>query len=149
VQPSFSRPGGNGGPAEPLVRKDDGRAVRYGTDAHKKLQFLTLGDDDEMAEKIRANPDLAKFWAPGSRAEVPLAGWIDGRFYSFRIDRMIETGGAAEFLDYKTDAARGRRDEYVGKLKQYAALLARIHPDKKISAHILWLHDWELEKIRI
>lgn len=123
--------------------------VRYGTDVHKKLQFLSLGDDGELAERIRQNPALSKFWEAGGRAEVPIAGTIGGRFCSFRVDRMIETDDSVEFLDYKTDSTRARRDEYVEKLKKYAALLSRIYPSKSIRAHILWLHDWQLDEAEL
>jgi ATP-dependent helicase/nuclease subunit A len=93
------------------------------------------------------NPEIAKFWADGARAEVPIAGMIGDTFYSFRIDRLIERGDEVLFLDYKTDTSRALRDEYIIKLKKYATLLARIFPHKKIHGHILWLHDWELEEV--
>jgi ATP-dependent helicase/nuclease subunit A len=122
-------------------------AMRRGADIHRQLQFLDLSSDSELAAQIRANPEIARFWAAGSRAEVPIAGTIGGRFHSFRIDRMIETPDSVEFIDFKTDLTQGRRPEYAAKLKQYAALLSRIFPDKAIRANILWMHDWALDKI--
>lgn len=121
--------------------------LKHGTDVHKKLQFLDINSNDDMAVKIKQSQDIARFWETGSRAEVPLAGILDGQFYSLRIDRMIETPAKIEFLDYKTDTTRERRDEYIIQMKKYAMLLSRIYPNKKIMGHILWLHDWELEKI--
>jgi ATP-dependent helicase/nuclease subunit A len=121
--------------------------VKYGTDFHRKLQFLKLDDEGKTAEKIRKTPALSRFWAPGSRAEAPIAGMMGGQFYSFRIDRLIETEDAVEFLDYKTDSTRANRDEYAEKLKKYAAMLSKIHPSKTIRAYILWLHDWSLDEI--
>ena len=123
--------------------------TKYGTDIHKKLQFLKIGANDELAMQIMKNPELANFWAAGSRAEVPLAGTIDGIFYSFRIDRMIQKDTDVMFLDYKTDTTRSRRDEYIEKLRKYFILLSQIYPAKTIHAYILWLHDWMLEKIQL
>jgi ATP-dependent helicase/nuclease subunit A len=121
--------------------------MEHGTDIHRQLQHLSLSDGGELAARIGADSNIARFWGAGSRAEVPLAGWIGGDFYSMRIDRMLETPDAVLFLDYKTDEAKGRRDEYVQKMRKYAALLSRIFPGKKIIGSILWLRDWKLDEI--
>ena len=132
--------------------------MRHGVDIHRALQFLDLdmdGCDDgnvcaaksPLATKIKQNPEILKFWGAGARTEVPIAGLTDGKFQSLRIDRMIVQGDEVLFLDYKTDQTRERRDEYIKKLSQYSALLARVYHGKKIRAHILWLHDWELEEV--
>jgi hypothetical protein len=138
-------------------------ATGRGTDIHRQLQFLQLDDGSKIAQKIRENPQLAQFWAPRSRAEVPIAGRIDGKFYSKRIDRLVivdeselfprgeggmhKKAGQVLFLDYKTDAARARRPEYERTMQIYAALLRAAHPDCEVGGFILWLHDWELEQI--
>ena len=126
---------------------DKKSALSHGTDIHHKLQFLDLNSDDELAVKIKANPEILRFWGKGARAEVPIAGTIGGQFYSFRIDRMIATADEVLFLDYKTDANRARRAEYIEKIGKYSELLRRIYPDKTIRAHILWLCGFELEEI--
>ncbi|MDR2269001.1 MAG: UvrD-helicase domain-containing protein [Rickettsiales bacterium] len=130
-----------------LVNFNKRFAKKTGLDMHKKLQFLNMNDNSELADKIRQNPVLAKFWDENSKTEVPLAGKIDGKFYSFRIDRMTKNDDEISFLDYKTDSTKKRRDEYIGKLKKYGTLLSQIYPDKKIIGYILWLHSWELEEL--
>jgi hypothetical protein len=89
-------------------------ATNRGTEIHKQLQFLKLNglgrdalparpESDRtprqgvptsaslmLAEKIRSNPNLAQFWGANSRAEVPIAGFVNGKFYSKRIDRVVE-----------------------------------------------------------
>ena len=166
-------------------------ARQYGTDIHKKLQYLQLDNGCELAKKVQSVPELARFWAPNAKTELPISGCIDGKFYSFRIDRVIvrEARQSAtqavtpakagvhcgrndsnfeiidclqamdpglrrgddkievEFLDYKSDKTRERRDEYAAKMKLYAFILQKIYPNAKISGHILWLHDWELDHI--
>ncbi|MCL2339277.1 MAG: hypothetical protein FWC51_05000 [Proteobacteria bacterium] len=53
----------------------------------------TIYGNPDLIEKIIKNPEIARFFtaAPGVkiRTEVPIAGTIDGRFVSRRIDRMI------------------------------------------------------------
>ncbi len=126
-------------------------ATDHGTDIHRQLQFLHLTDDTEIAKRIKSNPELAKFWGPYSRAEVPIAGFVSGKFYSKRIDRLVyindEMGKNILFIDYKTDTNRARREDYENTMKLYATLLRTTHPDCHISGFILWLNSWQLEKI--
>jgi ATP-dependent exoDNAse (exonuclease V) beta subunit len=123
-------------------------ATERGTDIHRQLQFLLLDDDNKIAKKIKSNSDLSKFWGQGSRAEVPIAGTINGKFYSKRIDRLV-FGANKEilFLDYKTDTNRARLGEYEKTMKIYASLLHFAFPKYKIIGFILWLNNWNLEKI--
>lgn len=101
-------------------------------------------------ERIHSVPGLDAFFAAGSRCEVPVAGFINGKFISRRIDRMRvdDAQKSVAVLDYKTDTDKSaRHGEYVAQLREYAALLRRIYPGYKISAHILWMHDWCMERI--
>ena len=122
-------------------------ALEYGINVHKQLELLNLDAGGPLAEKILSNPETARFFAPGSRAEVPIAGEINGEFHSFRIDRMIVSETAVEILDYKTDRTRESRDVYAQKLADYASMLARIYPGREIRAFILWLCDLELDRL--
>jgi ATP-dependent helicase/nuclease subunit A len=122
-------------------------ALSTGTDVHKKLQFLDLNSDDEMAVKIKNDSFLSEFWGTNAHSEFPIAGTIDGKFYSFRIDRILVKESDVLFLDYKTDLNKDRTPEYREKLGKYTQLLKQIFPNKNISAYILWLHNWEIERI--
>lgn len=122
-------------------------ATDRGTDIHRHLQFLKLEDDNEIAKKIKSNPKLAKFWGQGSRAEAPIAETINGKFYSKRIDRLIIINDEILFLDYKTDTNRARRDEYEKTMKIYTMLLHAAFPKHKVTGFILWLNNWDLEKV--
>ena len=143
-------------------RKKQEFATGHGTEIHHRLQFIFIdgdnvrGDlssealakgDTDLIEKIRKNPKIAGFFDKNSRSEVPIAGHINGKFVSRRIDRLKITPESIEFLDYKTDTTRVRRDNYVAQMKEYATLLRAAYPSHKIRGHILWLHDWELEQV--
>ncbi len=138
--------------AEFLSKKSGAKiATDHGTDIHRQLQFLQLGDDTELAKKIKSDPELSRFWGLTSRAEVPVAGFVSGKFYSKRIDRLVFINdGAGQkilFIDYKTDTNRMRRGDYENTMKIYATLLGAAYPDSKIFGFILWLNNWQLEKI--
>ncbi|MDR2769993.1 MAG: UvrD-helicase domain-containing protein, partial [Rickettsiales bacterium] len=82
---------------------ESGLGLSHGIDIHKKLQFLDLDLEDELAKKIKGDRAVSRFFAPGAMTEVPIAGTVAGEFRSMRIDRMIEAGDEILFMDYKTD----------------------------------------------
>lgn len=130
-------------------------ATRAGTDMHERLRKIvidaaTARGDAELIARIQPNAPLAEYFGPHARTEVPVAGTINGRFISRRIDRMIVDTAAKtiKILDYKTDTdRRARRDKYKTQLQEYRDLLGAIYPGFTISAAILWTHDWTLEII--
>lgn len=130
-------------------------ATRAGTDMHERLRKIVIdGDvargDAALIARIQAYPRLTEYFGPRARTEVPVAGTINGRFISRRIDRMIVDAAAKtiKILDYKTDMdRRARRDKYKNQLQEYRDLLGAIYPGFTISAAILWTHDWTLEII--
>lgn len=137
----------------------DANHIRHATDAgthmHVKLKRVcvapnnTTGDTD-VVKKICANPTLAQLFGPESRTEVPIAGTLNGRFISRRIDRLLinHADKCICILDYKTDIDKAERHaQYVSQIREYAALLRGIHPDYHMVGYILWTHDFSLEKI--
>ncbi len=136
-----------------------GRDMRFatsaGTDMHERLRKIAIDGaaargDAELIARIQTNAHLAEYFGPNARTEVPVAGTINGRFISRRIDRIIVDTAAKtiKILDYKTDTdRRARRDKYKIQLQEYRDLLGAIYPGFTISAAILWTHDWTLEVI--
>lgn len=129
-------------------------ATDTGRHMHAKLQNIVIGatprGDAELIKKIQSHPELAEFFGADSKTEVPIAGYIDGRFASRRIDRLSINHAAKtlRILDYKTDINRDvMHDKYVRQLGEYVRLLGEIYPDFSVGAYILWTHDWQLEKI--
>ena len=133
--------------------------TEYATDAglrmHTKLQSIVIDGnsctgDAGLVDQISAHSDLLPFFAPNTRPEVPIAGYINGRFISRRIDRLCidDMNRKISVLDYKTDTTHDRfYDKYIEQIREYVQLLRMIYPDYSIEAYILWTHDFSLEKL--
>jgi len=133
--------------------------MRHATDIgrakHSKMQNITIdghntNGDSEIIEQILSHPNLVPFFGPESKTEVPIAGHINGRFISRRIDRMTinDTTKSIQIMDYKTDTNKNEfHDKYIAQLTEYSKLLHEIYPTYQITAYILWLHDFCLEKV--
>ena len=131
------------------------RATQIGTDVHAKMQCIVVDTnicigDSEIVEVIKNHQDLKSFFTASAQTEVPIAGIINGRFVSRRMDRLLINNDTKtiNFIDYKTDTDKTVFiDKYKHQLKEYAELLRSAYPDYKINGYILWLHDWALDKI--
>lgn len=132
-------------------------ATDTGLKTHTILQHLTtktgLKDSDpDLINKIKQTPELSRFFTKDSKTELPIAGTLNGKFISRRIDRINinHTTKTIDILDYKTDTTH---DKYYKKYKiqinEYIALLQQIYPDYQINGYILWTHDFLLEKIPV
>ncbi len=138
-------------------RTRESYATAVGNNMHDAMRHVVIapgGDcgDPDLIAHIRAIPNLANMFGTDSRTEVPVAGTVNGKFISRRIDRMRIDLDAKKiyFIDYKTDTDRQtRRDKYHNQMREYGALLRQIFPDYEISAQILWLHDWVLEPVQV
>ena len=114
-------------------------ATDTGKKMHTKMQGIIISDTA-----------LTHFFTPNSKSEVPIAGHINGKFISRRIDRLIidDTNKTIDILDYKTDTNKTAFiDKYTAQINEYATLLRDIYPNYTIRGYILWLHDFELTKI--
>lgn len=141
---------------EIMAKRDSVKhATDTGTRVHDALRHVVIDGahvygDAQIANEIAERPEVAAFFCPESRCEVPVAATISNKFISRRIDRMIidDATKTVKILDYKTDVERTvRRDKYVNQLHEYAAILRRIYPEYNIVGYILWTHGWVLEKI--
>ena len=130
-------------------------ATNTGTRTHNTLRHIIIDDthpqgDTELIKRINSTPGLASFFCKNAKTEVPIAGTINKRFISRRIDRMIidHTNKTIKILDYKTDTTKTAfYTQYVAQIKEYTQLLHAIHPTYRINGYILWTHDFSLEKI--
>ena len=133
--------------------------TKYATDTgrknHTKLRHIHFDGtnwhgDETTINKIKKQPELLRFFTQNSRSEVPIAGHINGRFISRRIDRLVinDENKNILILDYKSDIDKDiNREQYFHQINEYRQLLHQIYPKYKISGYILWLHDFVLEKI--
>ena len=147
-------------------------ATDHGTKIHRQLARVKIdgnavSGDAELVAKIVENPILSGLFDNYSRSEVPIAGNIDGKFASRRIDRLrilpptdgkavdSPQGGSSpprgeiQFIDYKTDTDKSaRRESYMRQMREYTALLRAAYPAHTVTGYILWLSDWELEEVK-
>lgn len=130
-------------------------ATTSGTKMHAALAKIKISDnhtigDNALIEKIKQNPELAQMFCFDSAPEVPIAGNINGRFVSRRIDRLYinHDTKTVYILDYKTDTTKDTfYEQYKIQLNEYANLIRQIHPTYTVKLYILWTHDWTLEKL--
>jgi ATP-dependent helicase/nuclease subunit A len=103
-----------------------------------------------MAEEVLAilgDTRFAAVFAPGSRAEIDIAGEIDASdgaaSLSGRIDRVAITDHEVLIVDYKTNrpapmSLESVPEVYFAQLALYARILARLYPNRPIRTALLW-----------
>jgi len=109
--------------------------------------------DDARALAVRqvvavlAQPRFAAAFAPGSRAEVPIAGRIaalgPAGFISGQIDRLAVTDSAVLIVDYKTNRAVPAHAEkvpaaYLGQMALYREAMRAAFPGRAVRCALLW-----------
>ncbi len=154
----------------PIVADDSkAMALARGTLAHQLLEYLA---DLNAEERRRRAPSLAKRLAPelpaevqaglcavvldvlerpefafmfagNSRAEVRIAGEIDGHLVEGQIDRLIVSDHEVVVIDFKTgtppssweDAPEGYRNQ----IADYVRLLADTYPERKVRGRLFYI----------
>ncbi|HVJ52410.1 MAG TPA: double-strand break repair helicase AddA [Aliidongia sp.] len=107
---------------------------------------LDPAEQDQITQETMAvlrHPDFAPLFGPGSRAEVPVVGLIDGQALSGRLDRLVVTESQVLIVDYKTNRPPPLEigkvsPAYLVQLRAYRAALERIYPGKRIRTLLLW-----------
>jgi ATP-dependent helicase/nuclease subunit A len=115
---------------------------------------------EALAAKVLAlidQPGFAPLFAPGSRAEVSIAGRLErpGRppaLVSGQIDRLVVTPDEILIVDYKTNHGPPRTamqapPAYLRQLALYRAVLTRLYPRLPIRAALLWTETAEMMEI--
>lgn len=101
--------------------------------------------DETLA--VLTDPDFADLFAPGSLAEVPIAGLIDTsdgkRAISGQIDRLAVSGDAVSIIDYKTNRPPPLNENdvapaYLKQMAAYRAAVRAIYPGKTVRCVLLW-----------
>ena len=152
----------------PVVRGEKHR-YRRGTVIHRLLQFIpdaaaenrdeiikTFLDvnapDFDEAEKQRIRQEVGRLlkderfavlFGPGSRAEVPVMGEVDGKIISGQIDRLAVEDDKVLIVDFKTNRPAAWRAEdvppaYKKQLRAYKQLVEKVYPEKTVHTFILW-----------
>ena len=89
------------------------------------------------------HPEFAPVFAPGSRAEVPVVGMIDGAVVNARIDRLAFGGRETLIVDFKSQRPAPTTvakvpAAYLRQLAQYVRLVGEIRPEVPVRAALLW-----------
>ena len=130
-------------------------ATEQGAIQHAKMQRIVIDPDTqkgdtELIARIKTKPELLTLFSSASRTEAPIAGYINGKFISRRIDLLLvnDVEKTVIFMDYKTDIDKNLfRDKYNIQMNEYAGLLRSIYPEYVIRGLILWLKDFTIDEI--
>ena len=151
------------------VGEDLGQRFHRGRIVHRLLQFLpelavperpsaarrylsekrhALKQDDQqaMAKEVLAILETGAFaplFGPGSRAEVPIIGEINGQAIAGQVDRLLVTEETVLVVDYKTQREPPATPEatpemYLLQMAAYMSLLSKIFPEREPRAALLW-----------
>ncbi len=111
---------------------------------------LTDVQSEETLDEVFAvldNPDFAAIFAPGSRAEISLAGSAKTLppdiYLNAQIDRLSVTDTHVYIVDYKSNrpppkTQDGVADIYWGQMAAYRELARELYPSHKIVSALLW-----------
>lgn len=93
---------------------------------------------------ILNHTEFSDLFGESSRSEVPIVGKRkDGAIISGQVDRLVISKNHIKIIDFKTNRPAPMNledvpDQYIKQMKSYAELLRGLHPDKAISAALLW-----------
>ena len=98
------------------------------------------------------HPDYAPLFGPGSRAEVPLTGYVEGQLISGQVDRLLVRDDAVWIVDFKSNrpppaSLSAVPDAYHAQLAAYRAVLQQIYPDRPIRSFLLWTFTLKLMEL--
>ena len=107
---------------------------------------LDAAERDDLRRETLAildHPDFAPLFGPGSQAEVPLVGLVDGHAVSGQIDRLVVAEDRVLIVDYKTLRPPPATEAevaplYLRQIAIYRAALARLYPRHDIRCALLW-----------
>ena len=104
--------------------------------------------DSLVAEILRIldHPELAPLFAPGSKAEVPLTGVVEGHVVGGLVDRLAVLPDRVLLADFKTnrrppDSAAETPVLYLRQMALYRAVLREIFPDRPVVCALVWTRD--------
>ena len=114
-------------------------------DAAAHARAAALGHPDAAAEALSVlrHPGLTALFAPGSRAEQPLAGLVGDMVVNGVVDRMAVTDDAVLLADYKSGRRPPDRVEdtpvlYLRQLASYRAVLRAALPGRPVRTFLVW-----------
>ncbi len=90
--------------------------------------------------------DLAPLFGPGSKAEVPLTGVVEGHVVGGLVDRLAVLPDRVLVADFKTnrrppDSVAATPVLYLRQMALYRAVLGEIFPDRPVICALVWTRD--------
>ncbi len=120
-------------------------AERFIAQKGSRLEAIRRAAIAREALAVLEDGRLAPLFAPGSRAEIPIAGRVPtangGIEITGRIDRLGVTAEAVHIADFKSGlipAGAAPPAKYVTQMALYSAALAPLFPGKAVRAFIVW-----------
>ena len=89
------------------------------------------------------DPDFSSVFGPGSLAEVPLSGLVNGQVISAQLDRLVVKSNVVFVVDFKTNRPPPTKPDkvaeiYLRQMALYRIVLQNIYPAKNIKCALLW-----------
>lgn len=102
--------------------------------------------------RLLEDPQFSKVFGPGSLAEVPVMGEVDGQVVSGQIDRLVVADDEVWIVDFKTNRPAavdlaGVPAAYRRQMQAYKRLAEGIYPGKKVKTAILWTNTCRILQI--
>ncbi len=96
-----------------------------------------------QALAVLEDPACAALFGPGSRAEQPISGVVEGQVVTGQVDRLAVLADAVLVADYKTSRAPPASPEavpvmYLRQMAAYRAVLRRIFADRPVRCLLIW-----------
>lgn len=156
---------------------ETGNFYLRGSLIHKILQFIDGNDEDKAGtisaflakcsddfsprqrENIKAeimslleNPRFKDIFGTASRAEVAVAGVVDGKIISAQLDRLVVLPDKVMVVDFKTNRPAAEDiastpPVYIKQLQTYTRLMQEIYPTKAVEGYILWTNETRLMRV--
>ncbi len=131
---------------DPAKRQDTARAYldQAAGEAFDDAARIAIADE-VMA--VLTDPQFAALFAPGSRAEVALAGRISWAGHALpvsgQIDRLVVSDDTVLIADYKTNRpppmdAKDVAPVYLDQMAAYRALVAAAYPGREVKCALVW-----------
>ena len=66
---------------------------------------------------------------------------------TFRIDRLIVGKSEVQIVDFKSSA--DSQESHEAQLKNYAAIVQQLYPDKKVRGFLIYFDSFEIEEVNV
>ena len=132
-------------PELPVERRD--AAMARFLLGHSLLSDAQRDEISATVMRVLTHPNFAQIFAPGSRAEISLAGRAAGLPENLRlnaqIDRLAVTEDEVFIVDYKSNRPPPLRAEdvselYLGQMAAYREMAKTAFPGKTVTCALLW-----------